>query len=1408
MGWNKGQQAVLDSLQNDKNVLVSAAAGSGKTAVLVQRIIDTVKEKKAGIDEILVVTFTRAAAAQMKGKIVKKLEEAAENCEDEELSKYLYKQLGLSSNADISTIDSFCNRVVKENFNKIGIDPSFSTFDQGEIKLLNSDILDETMDQLYKDDEEVRKVVAAFLKRGIDDSDFKEVILNINRISDGFADPDKWLKECETLPEVLTDEDINQLPWVKKHVEDIKKRIECFIKEYKEAIDYLEGLAEFETDKKTLNQIDKLINLLREDEEFLTSFVIANSLRAMQVAIENHEKWGRMPVTGRISDIKWIKDMRKNCKETFEKGKLLFFSEEEIRDELKAIVPIVNNLLKCVNCFRANLMEEKKRLRKYEFSDIAHFTYNALFDKEANAPSTLAKIYSEKYKYIYIDEYQDSSDMQENILNSVARKDENGNIYNIFMVGDVKQSIYRFRQARPQLFLSKEDKYLSDDLCGTILYLNMNYRSSKEILDGVNFIFDKVMRKDFGGIEYDENVKLNAPDKEIYDVNFPVPEEEILTSGKPEILFVKKEAASSETGEIKEEAESKDKKETESSKDGKDKEEEEKEELKSEKTLAELEASVIADRIDELINGDKPLYIRNEEYDPSKGNGRFRKAEYKDVVILLRSIRNIKEITSALGYRKIPVAVDDDSEFFDAVEILTIISILKCIDNVRQDVPYASFLLSKITGITDDEMAYVVSKVKVDNIYLYDRTKKFMDEYINSDFERERMIAGKIKKALDLIRRWKKVKRYITIAELLEIIYRDTDYDIYVSAMPEGNKRLSNLISLKRHAENFEAGNNKGLFDFLRYIEKLKVHSPEFSNNSGLKETGNVVHITTIHSSKGLEYPVVFVSKLGKKFNENDQKKAVAVSADYHVIPQKIREIGGRIRLKEDGLFRKAINEMDKRENLYEELRILYVAFTRAKEKLILTGTYEVHKNDNKGLKYSQLVNATSYMDFIRPVIRDYEEEITSYFDIKIMDSSEFVTGAEYKRAEASVERSKNIQDIERTLGAIEVLKEDNEKIKEEEKRIKERYEFVYPQWKACRTKAKMSVSEIKKYNMSQSEKMSQSRNGPLADGPSTDGPSTDGPSTDVPPAAKDAAFETSVSEAMSAERTSADVLLSERHIPNELISETSVSEAMSAERTSADELPPERTSADVLSSERHIPDELISDTEGSADRASMTGERSGARYGTLMHKVMELLPFREIKDKDSYKKLISEIIDSKEFTDGDREIINVWRFMNFYSDDPASLIQRMIKADKKGYLYKERQFVAGIPADELPFDAPLYEAALLESDEDPGDGGRVYLDLSDIRDNLSHEDVVIQGIIDGYFYEESSDGKMSVILLDYKTDSVKDGASLADLYRSQMYLYAHTLEDITKLQVSDIILYGFKKGIGEVKVNIDKYRR
>ena len=582
----------------------------------------------------------------------------------------------------------------------------------------------------------------------------------------------------------------------------------------------------------------------------------------------------------------------------------------------------------------------------------------------------------------------------------------------------------------------------------------------------------------------------------------------------------------------------------------------------------------------------------------------------------------------------------------------------------------------------------------------------------------------------------------MTIAELLEIILRDTDYDVFVSAMPEGRKRLGNLISLKRHAESFEMGNNKGLFDFLRFIEKAKIHKAGFTDISGLKEAGNVVNITTIHSSKVLEYPVVFVSGLGKTFNAEDRKKPVRVSADYYVVPKNIREVAGKYLLKKDGIFRKTINDIESQEDLFEELRILYVALTRAQEKLILTGTVKVGKNDSPSLDYSKLINAKCYMDFIRPIIYLCEDEIRDYFDFKIMDYNGFFELAKdisEKKAEAKEENIKNIEDALKNAGK---LAGENEEFKQVKEKIIENYNFIYPDLAATKTKSKMSVSEIKHANI-----------------------------------------------VYQKEKIKSDELTNESDV-NRVV--TSVDKTVAEPGDTATNV--DKTVAEPGDTATNV-DNIISEENAN----------KGAAYGSLIHKVMELVTFKDISDFKSYMKIIEAIINSNEFSDEDRKIISKDRFKYFYSDDPLSLIQRMIKADKKGWLYKERQFVAGIPGDELPLDAPLEESVVLETEDDPYIDGKIIVKLPD---ELSHEEVVIQGIIDGYFYEESSDGKKHVILLDYKTDRVKDKEELASLYRSQMYLYARTIEDITKLPVSDIILYGFKKGIGETNVNIDMYRR
>ncbi len=911
----------------------------------------------------------------------------------------------------------------------------------------------------------------------------------------------------------------------------------------------------------------------------------------------------------------------------------------------------------------------------------------------------------------------------------------------------------------------------------------MNYRSKKEILDGVNFIFEKIMTKDFGGIVYDDNVKLNQPDKEVYKINFPDADDDVNISKKPEIILIEKrgdeeenwpdeneidEAKGVKKAEVKEvgaeESKNEKAKDLGPKADGvkadgiKDSVGESVTGETEKISLPACEASVIADRIDELVNGKDPLFVRNEKFDKSreesKDNPKYRKVEYRDVVILMRGLTGVKVYTDALDMKKIPVSVSDDGAYFDAAEVMTMISLLKCIDNVRQDIPYASLLLSEIGGMTDEEMALLVSKTGKDELYLYDKAMVFEKEYINAKDERKKNIALKLSRINELISKWKKIRRYVTIAELLEIILRDTDYDVFVSAMPEGRKRLGNLISLKRHAESFEMGNNKGLFDFLRFIEKAKIHKAGFTDISGLKEAGNVVNITTIHSSKGLEYPVVFVAGLGKTFNAEDRKKPVRVSADYYVVPKNIREVAGKYLLKKDGIFRKTINDIESQEDLFEELRILYVALTRAQEKLILTGTVKVGKNDSPSLDYSKLINAKCYMDFIRPIIYLCEDEIRDYFDFKIMDYNGFFELAKdisEKKAEEKEENIKNIEDALKNAGKIA---DENEEFKQMKEKIIENYNFIYPDLAATKTKSKMSVSEIKHANIVyQKEKMESDK---LTNEPST---------------------------AANVDKVVASV---DKTIAKEDHAAINVDKTMAAETVEAD-----HTGVTV--------DKAMADTNKSAS------VNKGAAYGSLIHKVMELVTFKDISDFKSYMKIIEAIINSNEFSDEDRKIISKDRFKYFYSDDPLSLIQRMIKADKKGWLYKERQFVAGIPGDELPLDAPLEESVVLETEDDPYIDGKILVKLPD---ELSHEEVVIQGIIDGYFYEESSDGKKHVILLDYKTDRVKDKEELASLYRSQMYLYARTIEDITKLPVSDIILYGFKKGIGETNVNIDMYRR
>ena len=475
--WNEAQQEVLDSIKDHQNILVSAAAGSGKTAVLVERIIRTVLEGKADIDEILVVTFTRAAASQMKAKIIAALEKAVSEKADSNLTK----QLMLAESADIMTIDSFCHKIVKENFQVAGVDPAFDIY-------LTEDVLDEVMDAHYRDDEVFRDLSRFLMKKNLNDDELRGYILNISRIADSFADPSRWLDEAGNEYDALRESGTTK-----------------WIEEYKKYI-------------KTLTQQDSLLKMSDASKTKWKNFPRKQAVEAL-----DEERVKRLT----------------NERDTLKQSVKTIYSEEELQKEIETSAKYIKCLVTVVSEFREALLKEKEKCGKYEFSDISHAAYRVLYDTEKNCPSETGRRMADIYKYIYIDEYQDSNDLQENVINAVARRDADGYINNVFMVGDIKQSIYRFRLARPDLFAEKADNYV-DGEGGRLISLNMNYRSRKEVLDATNFVFREIMNRQFGGIDYDENAELHTPDIASYQTNYPEAGPSDNISGIPELILINK----------------------------------------------------------------------------------------------------------------------------------------------------------------------------------------------------------------------------------------------------------------------------------------------------------------------------------------------------------------------------------------------------------------------------------------------------------------------------------------------------------------------------------------------------------------------------------------------------------------------------------------------------------------------------------------------------------------------------------------------------------------------------------------------------------------------------------------------------------------------------------------------------
>ena len=921
--------------------------GSGKTAVLVERIINKVINENVDIDKILVVTFTNAAASEMRERILdaiyKKLEENPDSIN-------LQRQITLLNKASICTIHSFCLDVIRNNFYEIDASANFRIGDTAEIEMLKSEVLEEIFEQKYMNaDKGFIKLVETYTDyRG--DEKLQEIILNIYKYIQSNPFPEKWLNEKAEEFNIDTDSDFSSTTWGKIILSHIQDEIDNMIIQ----------LEKVKKDTLKFTELEKYSKVLQEDINSLSNINLENWDKAYDSI--NEVTWSKWPVDKKVTlDIKnEAKEVRDKVKKQFSGIELKYTSREAIED-IASMYGILNELKKIILEFSLEFATKKKEKNIIDFNDIEHFALQILVN-ENEKPTNVADKYKKQFEEILIDEYQDSNLVQEKILTSISR----GN--NIFMVGDVKQSIYKFRQARPELFLEKYSKYnlkseINVESAGIKIQLFKNFRSRKNVLDITNLVFENIMSEKLGNVEYNENEYLN------YGADYPEPDKEVQHAGIAElhIIDLKEQeedyyTLGNESSEGRNDALEENNNRLIEQKnnlmDGENistlnaKAEKEKNPLKLETAIlnqedsrlvkseedtdeneeriedAVLEARFVAKQIQKLLNSDYHVYDRKNGY---------RTIRPRDICVLLRATSVLapiyeKEI-SELNY---PVFSDSSSTYLESMEVETIMSLLKVIDNPLQDIPLVTVLRSNIFGFTDNDLM---------QIRLTDKRCLFYEAMLKSRISVDNKLRHKIDGVIEKLKQWKAEEKYLPLDELIWKIYLDTGFYNYVSLLPNGNLRQANLKMLFEKAKQYEKSSLKGLFNFINFINKVKTSSGDLSTAKIIGENDDVIRIMSIHKSKGLEFPVVILASTGKKFNMQDLNTPILLHQD---IGFGIQFIDSEKRIEYSTLTKEAIRIKSREETISEEMRVLYVALTRAKEKLIITG---MSRDLNKALK-------------------------------------------------------------------------------------------------------------------------------------------------------------------------------------------------------------------------------------------------------------------------------------------------------------------------------------------------------------------------------------------------------------------------------------------------------------------------
>lgn len=1015
--WTEEQKKVVD-LRNG-NILVSAAAGSGKTAVLVERIVSIITDEKnkIDIDHLLIVTFTNAAAAEMRERIG----QAIETKLTAQLSNsHLQKQQTLIHNAQITTIHSFCLNVIRNNFNIIELDPSFRVGDETELKLLKSDIVSELLEKHYEQKDETFYDFIESYSTGKTDIDIENLILQLYTFSQSYPEPKDWLNSLRKAFDINTVEDLEQTEWMKfllDYIKEVTTEVGVIVDEALAMCQEEDGaymyLPTLMSDKALIRNLNS-INSYEAYSKILCSLTWAplSPKKDENVSLEKREatKSLRAEIKANIDNI------RKNY---------FFQLSDGMIEDIMGSKSIMNVLIDLTIEFSQTYAEAKITKNILDFNDLEHKALNILAKNNPDgsySPTLTAYDLSEYYEEIVIDEYQDSNLVQEILLNSISR--EKFGQPNIFMVGDVKQSIYKFRLAKPEIFMEKYNNYLENRDLYYLVDLHKNFRSRKNIIECVNFIFEQIMDIKLGGINYNDKVALNS------GAEFPPIDNNYST----ELMIVDLSV------DILDES---------------DKEE-------FDYTSKEFEAKAIAGKIKSIVASNFQVYDKDIKS--------YRNVKYKDIVILLRTVTGWADIFESVLMREgIAAHCDTSTGYFSTIEIQTVLSILNIIDNPRQDIALVAVLKSPIAQINSEELAIIKSEFVRKNMY------DCVMNYIECGSKKE--IQNKLADFINLLNKFRDCVPYTSIHHLIEYILDETDYYNYVSAMPVGSKRKANIDMLIERAIQFEATSYKGLFNFIRYIDRIRDYQIDFGEASVLGDNENVVKIMSIHKSKGLEFPIVFVSGLNKEFNNQDARSKIVIHSDLGIGPN---YIDYKLRVKSPTLIKKIISKRIVLENLGEELRILYVALTRAKERLILTGATKnwtkmlskycemVKQHSSTKLPFTLLSSATTYLDWIIPSLlrhNSFDEILkekniyinkifTKYskadFKTKIIDLSQLVTKELQSQINKEIIKEKLLN------WKTEII--DNDLHDEIEKRLN----WNYSHMNEVNLHAKMTVTELK----------------------------------------------------------------------------------------------------------------------------------------------------------------------------------------------------------------------------------------------------------------------------------------------------------------------------------------------------------